>query len=179
MDSNDDHHLRLLARPELGVTFTKIAAWLLTDYEKCVAGLASLKLASSVLLNRGILRFSIGLAHHLRSSNIDRSMSRWIVLEFSGVLVNRSSLWFFEERPAQWETPGFDSSDQGLLLHAAAMIHFPQTIQSRCVFVDSDMLALHNVDELMQMQELSAAADCGWPDTFNSVRAVGNAPTCT
>jgi hypothetical protein len=43
MDSNDDHHLRLLARPELGVTFTKIAAWLLTDYEKCVAGLSFLR----------------------------------------------------------------------------------------------------------------------------------------
>jgi hypothetical protein len=27
------------------------------------------------------------------------------------------------------------------------------------------------VDELMERQELSAAADCGWPDTFNSVGA--------
>jgi glycogenin glucosyltransferase len=37
MDSNDPDALALLGRPELGMTFTKLFAWQLTDYEKvCV-----------------------------------------------------------------------------------------------------------------------------------------------
>ena len=36
MDSKDSAHLALLARPELGITFTKLHCWTLTDYTKCV-----------------------------------------------------------------------------------------------------------------------------------------------
>ena len=36
LNSNDTEHLRLLARPELGVTFTKLNCWLLEKYSKCV-----------------------------------------------------------------------------------------------------------------------------------------------
>jgi len=36
LDSEDSAHLALLARPELGVTFTKLHCWTLTDYTKCV-----------------------------------------------------------------------------------------------------------------------------------------------
>ncbi|XP_045776313.1 glycogenin-1-like isoform X2 [Maniola jurtina] len=36
LDSRDAAHLALLRRPELGVTFTKIHCWNLTQYEKCV-----------------------------------------------------------------------------------------------------------------------------------------------
>lgn len=36
MDSGDDAHLSLLGRPELGITFTKIHCWTLTQYTKCV-----------------------------------------------------------------------------------------------------------------------------------------------
>ena len=36
LNSNDAEHLRLLARPELGVTFTKLNCWLLEKYSKCV-----------------------------------------------------------------------------------------------------------------------------------------------
>ena len=36
LDSGDVEHLALLARPELGVTFSKIHAWKLTQYFKCV-----------------------------------------------------------------------------------------------------------------------------------------------
>uniref|UniRef100_A0A3B4GH09 glycogenin glucosyltransferase n=1 Tax=Pundamilia nyererei TaxID=303518 RepID=A0A3B4GH09_9CICH len=36
MDSEDYHHLSLLGRPELGITFTKIHCWTLTQYSKCV-----------------------------------------------------------------------------------------------------------------------------------------------
>lgn len=36
MDSGDRLHLALLGRPELGITFTKIHCWTLTQYSKCV-----------------------------------------------------------------------------------------------------------------------------------------------
>lgn len=35
-DSMDHLHLALLGRPELGITFTKINCWTLTQYSKCV-----------------------------------------------------------------------------------------------------------------------------------------------
>lgn len=36
LDSGDAAHLALLQRPELGITFTKIHCWNLTQFEKCV-----------------------------------------------------------------------------------------------------------------------------------------------
>jgi len=36
LDSQDAEHLRLLSRPELGVTFTKLHCWLLDQYSKCI-----------------------------------------------------------------------------------------------------------------------------------------------
>lgn len=36
VDSRDYVHLSLLGRPELGITFTKIHCWTLTQYRKCV-----------------------------------------------------------------------------------------------------------------------------------------------
>ncbi|XP_061877914.1 glycogenin-1b isoform X1 [Entelurus aequoreus] len=48
-------------------------------------------------------------------------------------------------------------------LHCWTLTHF-----SKCVFMDADTLALCNVDELFDREELSAAPDPGWPDCFNS-----------
>jgi glycogenin glucosyltransferase len=39
---------------------------------------------------------------------------------------------------------------------------------SKCVFLDADVLVLHNIDDLFQREEFSAAPDAGWPDCFNS-----------
>ncbi|XP_014229687.1 glycogenin-1 isoform X1 [Trichogramma pretiosum] len=36
LDSKDDTNLAVLNRPELGITFTKLHCWKLTQYEKCV-----------------------------------------------------------------------------------------------------------------------------------------------
>lgn len=36
LDSRDETNLRLLKRPELGITFTKLHCWRLTQFEKCV-----------------------------------------------------------------------------------------------------------------------------------------------
>ncbi|VDK87029.1 unnamed protein product [Litomosoides sigmodontis] len=42
------------------------------------------------------------------------------------------------------------------------------TQYSKCVFLDADCLLLQNADELFEHDELSAVADIGWPDCFNS-----------
>jgi len=36
LDSQDTVNLALLTRPELGITFTKLHCWRLTQYTKCV-----------------------------------------------------------------------------------------------------------------------------------------------
>merc|ERR1712168_1389921 len=36
LDSNDETNLALLSRPDLGVTFTKLHCWRLTQFTKCV-----------------------------------------------------------------------------------------------------------------------------------------------
>ena len=36
LDSGDAAHLALMARPELGVTLTKLHCWTLTQFSKCV-----------------------------------------------------------------------------------------------------------------------------------------------
>lgn len=44
LDSGDTRNLAALQRPELGVTFTKIYAWSLTDYDKYAVSLLCLHL---------------------------------------------------------------------------------------------------------------------------------------
>lgn len=42
------------------------------------------------------------------------------------------------------------------------------TQYTKCIFMDADCLAVANIDDLFEREELSAAPDPGWPDTFNS-----------
>lgn len=42
------------------------------------------------------------------------------------------------------------------------------TQYEKCVFLDADCMLLQNSDELFDHPEISAAADIGWPDCFNS-----------
>lgn len=51
LDSNDKTNLALLARPELGITFTKIHCWKLTQYEKCVFVDADTLVSPNLLFN--------------------------------------------------------------------------------------------------------------------------------
>lgn len=37
-----------------------------------------------------------------------------------------------------------------------------------CVFMDADTMVLQNIDDLFNCQEISAVADAGWPDIFNT-----------
>uniref|UniRef100_T1IZS8 glycogenin glucosyltransferase n=1 Tax=Strigamia maritima TaxID=126957 RepID=T1IZS8_STRMM len=48
-------------------------------------------------------------------------------------------------------------------LHCWRMTQF-----TKSVFLDADTLIVQNCDELFEREELSAAADIGWPDCFNS-----------
>ncbi|XP_061553024.1 glycogenin-1-like isoform X1 [Phycodurus eques] len=48
-------------------------------------------------------------------------------------------------------------------LHCWTLTHY-----DKCVFMDADTMALSNIDELFEREELSAAPDPGWPDCFNS-----------
>jgi len=38
----------------------------------------------------------------------------------------------------------------------------------KCVFMDASTMALQNIDDLFNLDEISAVADAGWPDIFNT-----------
>lgn len=55
------------------------------------------------------------------------------------------------------------------LIESYTKLHLWRLTQyTKVVFMDADTVALQNVDELFTYGELSAAADAGWPDIFNS-----------
>jgi len=105
LNSNDNEHLSLLSRPELGVTFTKINCWLLEKYSKCVF------LDADIVVLR----------------NIDDLFEReefsaapdagWPDCFNSGVFVYRPSKETFRRLTqfASQRDASFDGGDQGLL----------------------------------------------------------------
>ncbi|XP_058471857.1 glycogenin-1-like [Solea solea] len=104
MDSDDEAHLALMKRPDLGVTFTKLHCWTLTQYSKCV-----FMDADTVVL-----------------SNIDELFEReelsaapdpgWPDCFNSGVFVFTPSNETHEKLLAFCEENGsFDGGDQGVL----------------------------------------------------------------
>lgn len=104
LDSQDVTHLAMLKRPELGVTFTKIHCWNLTQYSKCV------------FLD----------ADTLILENVDELFENdeltavpdcgWPDIFNSGVFVFCPNKKTFEELAKLAETEGsFDGGDQGLL----------------------------------------------------------------
>uniref|UniRef100_H2ZQR1 glycogenin glucosyltransferase n=1 Tax=Ciona savignyi TaxID=51511 RepID=H2ZQR1_CIOSA len=104
LDSNDSAHLALLHRPELGVTFTKIHCWSLTQYSKCVFLDADTLLLTNVdeLFERNEL-----------SAAPD---SGWPDMFNSGVFVFKPSMHTFQELIQLADNQGsFDGGDQGLL----------------------------------------------------------------
>lgn len=38
----------------------------------------------------------------------------------------------------------------------------------KCIFMDASTMALQNIDDLFNREEISAVADAGWPDIFNT-----------
>ncbi|XP_030748757.1 glycogenin-1-like isoform X2 [Sitophilus oryzae] len=104
LDSKDEANLRLLKRPELGVTFTKLHCWRLTQYEKCVF----LDADTLVLQNADELfeREEFSAAPDVG----------WPDCFNSGVFVYRPSIDTYEKLIAfALEKGSFDGGDQGLL----------------------------------------------------------------
>ncbi|XP_039357832.1 glycogenin-2 isoform X2 [Mauremys reevesii] len=104
IDSADSMHLALLERPELGVTFTKLHCWTLTQYSKCVFMDAD----TLVLCNIDEL-----FEREELSAAPD---SGWPDCFNSGVFVFRPSVETYN-RLLQFATEhgSFDGGDQGLL----------------------------------------------------------------
>uniref|UniRef100_A0A2M4BC57 glycogenin glucosyltransferase n=1 Tax=Anopheles marajoara TaxID=58244 RepID=A0A2M4BC57_9DIPT len=104
LDSKDEANLALLKRPELGITFTKLHCWRLTQYEKCVF----LDADTLVLRNSDELfeREELSAAPDIG----------WPDCFNSGVYVYRPSLETFSSLLQFAVTNGsFDGGDQGLL----------------------------------------------------------------
>ncbi|XP_062552808.1 mucin-2 isoform X13 [Armigeres subalbatus] len=104
LDSKDDANLALLKRPELGITFTKLHCWRLTQFEKCVF----LDADTLVLRNSDELfeREELSAAPDIG----------WPDCFNSGVYVYRPSLDTFSSLMQYAVTHGsFDGGDQGLL----------------------------------------------------------------
>ncbi|KAI4492293.1 hypothetical protein M0802_009874 [Mischocyttarus mexicanus] len=104
LDSKDEANLALLARPELGITFTKLHCWRLTQYEKCVFVDAD----TLVVRNCDELfeREELSAAHDVG----------WPDCFNSGVFVFRPSQQTFASITAFAAAKGsFDGGDQGLL----------------------------------------------------------------
>jgi len=104
LDSKDAANLALLARPELGITFTKLHCWRLTQFEKCVF----LDADTLVLQNSDELfeREELSAAPDVG----------WPDCFNSGVFVFRPNLETFEKLTQFAVQKGsFDGGDQGLL----------------------------------------------------------------
>ncbi|XP_069493142.1 glycogenin-2 isoform X4 [Ambystoma mexicanum] len=104
LDSADSEHLALMKRPELGVTFTKLHCWTLTQYSKCVFMDADTLVLCNVdeLFDRDEL-----------SAAPD---SGWPDCFNSGVFVFRPSLETYHHLlQFAAEHGSFDGGDQGLL----------------------------------------------------------------
>ncbi|ENN74295.1 hypothetical protein D910_02702 [Dendroctonus ponderosae] len=104
LDSRDEANLRLLKRPELGITFTKLHCWRLTQFDKCVF----LDADTLVLKNSDELfeREELSAAPDVG----------WPDCFNSGVFVYRPSLETYDKLiQFALEKGSFDGGDQGLL----------------------------------------------------------------
>lgn len=103
-DSNDSAHFALTKRPELGITFTKIHCWTLTQYSKCVFMDADTMVLCNIdeLFDREEL-----------SAAPDPG---WPDCFSSGVFIFRPSLETYDKLlQFAMEHGSFDGGDQGLL----------------------------------------------------------------
>jgi len=104
LDSQDEAHLALMKRPELGVTLTKIHAWSLTQFSKCVFMDADTLVVDNIddLFERDELSATPDIG--------------WPDCFNSGVFVFKPSEETFQGLVRMAETEGsFDGGDQGLL----------------------------------------------------------------
>lgn len=104
MDSGDTTRLALMARPELGVTFTKLQCWTLTHYSKCVFMDADTLVVENIddLFDREELSAAPDVG--------------WPDMFNTGVFIFKPSMETYGKLLALAKSEGsFDGGDQGLL----------------------------------------------------------------
>lgn len=112
------------------------------------------------------------LGHSLRQTNTTRQL---LVMVTSGVSQSfRELLSVFNSVMQVDVLDSNDAANLELLTRPDLGVTFTKlhcwrlTQFSKCVFLDADTLVIQNIDDLFEREELSAAADVGWPDCFNS-----------
>ncbi|CAF0980543.1 unnamed protein product [Brachionus calyciflorus] len=116
---------------------------------------------------------ALTLGQSLRNTNTNRRLTVLITTEVPQLLVDQlKSVYDFVELVDVLDSQ--DSANLALLKRPELGVTFTKlhcwrlTQYRKCVFLDSDCLVLHNVDDLFNSEEFSAVSDIGWPDCFNS-----------
>ncbi|KIH62429.1 glycosyltransferase, family 8 [Ancylostoma duodenale] len=148
LDSNDQENLALINRPDLGVTFTKLHCWRLTQYTKCVFLDADTML---IKFQPTECRFAINSGEKACGFVVKRSRPLSITLRESKIKLRRDPFGNF-----CWIVSGLHNT------------HESDECSSADFKVPDVDHVLQNADELFERPEFSAAADIGWPDCFNS-----------
>lgn len=113
------------------------------------------------------------LGHSLQKVNTSRSLVCLITAGVSMHMRSCLSLKFDIVREVDLLSSG-DEAHLSVLERPELSVTFTKLqcwrlIQfNKCVFLDADTMILQNCDELFEKDELSAVADVGWPDCFNS-----------
>ncbi|XP_023235671.1 glycogenin-1-like [Centruroides sculpturatus] len=113
------------------------------------------------------------LGHSLQQVNTSRSLVCLITAGVSMHMRSCLSLKFDIVREVDLLSSG-DDAHLSVLERPELSVTFTKLqcwrlIQfNKCVFLDADTMVLQNCDELFEKEELSAVADVGWPDCFNS-----------
>ncbi|XP_064394170.1 glycogenin-1-like [Halichondria panicea] len=127
----------------------------------------------SLVTNDSYAQGALVLAQSLRNAATLKKLALLITRDVSMDMRHRlSGLW--DELVLVEELDSCDSEHLSLLTRPELGVTFSKihawrlTQYNKCVFLDADTMVLHNVDELFEREELSAAPDIGWPDCFNS-----------
>uniref|UniRef100_A0AAG5DMS4 glycogenin glucosyltransferase n=1 Tax=Anopheles atroparvus TaxID=41427 RepID=A0AAG5DMS4_ANOAO len=163
LDSKDEANLALLKRPELGITFTKLHCWRLTQFEKCVF----LDADTLVLRNSDELfeREELSAAPDIG----------WPDCFNSGVYVYRPNLDTFASLLKYAVTNGsFDGGDQGLLnayfsdwAHTDIQKHLPFIYNTSSVATYSYLPAFKHFGQNTKILHFIGVAK-PWLQNFNS-----------
>jgi len=123
--------------------------------------------------NDGYAAGALVLAHSLRSTGTTKEIC---ILITPGVTPDMKSLLerVFNNVVIVDVLDSGDSAHLALMKRPELGVTFTKfhcwtlTQYTKCVFLDADMMAMQNSDELFSHPELTGACDVGWPDCFNS-----------
>lgn len=117
------------------------------------------------------------LGHSLRSTTTTSIINSDLVCMVTEAVSPSSRQALLQVFDRCVEVPKWDSNDA----HGLALLGRPELGQTltklhiwrlteyeKAVFLDADMLIVKDIGDVMERPELSACADIGWPDCFNS-----------